>query len=125
MKDLAKRLWSYLFAFLRWIVLAAAVGAVCGLVGTLFSDSIGCASQAAWGEILLRQGNDLLLRRMRYALRASRPPKIAKRLHAAGLETAAPCADGRQARACGLRRFGKGMSLGRKDYHAAVGKPFL
>ena len=50
MKDLAKRVWGYAFTFLRWIVLAALVGAVCGLAGTAFSVCIGYA--ARWREQL-------------------------------------------------------------------------
>ena len=75
--------------------------------------------------IPLRQGDNLLLRRLRYASGTPRTRAVVERRRAAGLETAAPCADGRKAETCSPCRLGERISLGRKDYHAAVGKPLL
>ncbi|MBO4299427.1 MAG: chloride channel protein [Clostridia bacterium] len=65
MRTLARRAYDYSSAFLRWIVLSVIVGAACGLVGTLFSVSISCATrwreQLPWLIFLLPLGGLLIV----------------------------------------------------------------
>jgi len=50
MKNLVGRVYAYVCAFFRWVFLSVVVGAVCGLIGSLFHVCINYATQ--WREQL-------------------------------------------------------------------------